>query len=263
MTTAELLKSIRSLVAYHKSCGVQHYRRSDALDAGLRLLETVGAEEQSRATKAVDSPSVDMTPAAPACGAGTVTIDELAAEIETCRLCELWQTRNVSTPGNGGPHPDLLVVGEWLKYHPEETSEALFGEQQDLMLSRMIAAIRLRSSEVFITNLIKCSVAQSGRPDANQIATCLGYLKQQIGLLAPRVIVTMGTTTSQALLDSSRPLIALRGRFHQFQVGDGAQIPLMPTFHPTYLLKNPEMKQPTWNDLQAVKKKLDEAPGTH
>lgn len=263
MTTAELLRSIKSLVAYHKSCGVEHYQRSDSFDAGLRLLETMGLEEQSRGEKVADSPAVDMAQTTPATGSGTVSIDELAVEIEKCRLCELCQSRKVSTPGKGGQHPDLLVVGEWLEHNSEETSEALFGDQQDLMLSRMIAAIQLHSSEVFITNLIKCSVAGSDRPDASQIATCLGYVKQQIGLLSPRVIVAMGTATSQALLGSSRSLIALRGRFHQFQLGDGAQIPLMPTFHPTYLLKNPEMKQPTWNDLQAVKKKLDEAPGKH
>jgi DNA polymerase len=120
----------------------------------------------------------------------------------------------------------------------------------------MIAAMELQPSQVFVTNLIKCSVPDSVRPDATQIATCFGYLKQQIGLLAPRVILTMGSVPSQTLLGSSRPLISLRGRFHQFQVGGGHNLELMPTFHPSYLLKNPEMKQPTWNDLQAVQKKI-------
>ena len=126
------------------------------------------------------------------------------------------------------------------------------------MLYRMIAAMNLQPSQVFVTNLIKCSVPETIRPDESQIGTCLGYLKQQITLLAPRVILTMGGPATQNLLGVSRPLIGLRGKFHQFRVGSGPQIPLMPTFHPSYLLNNPEMKQPTWNDLQAVQKKLSE-----
>jgi DNA polymerase len=114
----------------------------------------------------------------------------------------------------------------------------------------------LQPAQVFVTNLIKCAVSESIRPDEEQIDTCLGYLKQQIGLLAPRVILAMGSAASQTLLDTTRPLIDLRGRFHQYRVGEGPQIPLMSTFHPSYLLKNPEMKQPTWSDLQAVQKKL-------
>ena len=260
MTAAELLKSIRSLVAYHKSCGVAHYRHSESLESGLRLLETIGAEGLSEKEGAPPSPAAEKFPAAPKGGSDTNSLAELTKEIRGCRLCGLHQTRKISTPGHGGDHPDLLVIGDWLTHTTNDGDGALFGEQQDLMLSRMIGAMQIQPSAVYVTNLIKCSVPDSTRPDADQIATCLGYVKQQISLLSPRVIVTMGSGASQALLDSSKPLIALRGRFHSVTVGGRGQIPLMATFHPSYLLKNPEMKQPTWNDLQAVKKKLSESP---
>jgi len=197
-----------------------------------------------------------MTPEARPSPAGALTLAELAEEVACCRLCSLCQTRKVSTPGEGGANPDLLVVGDWLVSGPGGNSGSIFGEQQDQMLYRMIAAMELQPAQVFVTNLIKCSVPVKVRPDADQIAACLGYLTQQMALLAPRVILTMGSAPTQTLLGSSRPLISVRGRFHTFRAGEGRQIPLMPTFHPSYLLKNPEMKQPTWNDLQAVQKKI-------
>lgn len=148
------------------------------------------------------------------------------------------------------------MVGDWLARDQATGADTVLGEQQELMLSRMIGAINLDSSQVFITNIIKCSVDGSLRPDSSHIEACLSYLKQQIAVLSPRVICTMGAAPAQALLGSSLPLIRLRGRFHRYQMGSGQTFPLMPTFHPSYLLKNEEMKRPTWEDLQAVEKML-------
>ena len=258
MTTTELLKSIRSLVAYHQSCGIDYYQHSTSLREGLQQLERIAGKARKEDAKVSTQVSEELLEK-PGSTPHAVTIAELAEEITTCHLCSLCQTRKFSTPGEGGLNPDLLVVGDWLVSSPEGSSDSIFGEQQDQMLYRMIAAMDLQPSQVFVTNLIKCSVPESLRPDESQIGTCLGYLKQQIGLLAPRVILTMGGPATQTLLGVHRPLIGLRGKFHQFRVGGGPHIPLMPTFHPSYLLKNPEMKQPTWNDLQAVQKKLSEA----
>ncbi len=261
MTTAELLKSIRSLVAYHQSCGVNYYHNRGALEEGLQQLEHLAAEAGDEGATIERQRLSTTALGADKSGLDMLTIAELAKEIQSCRLCQLCETRKVSTAGKGGLRPDLLVVGDWLVHSSGTSGEALFGDQQDLMFSRMIGAIEMPQSGVFVTNLIKCSVADSCRPEASQITTCMSYLKQQITLLSPRVILTMGTAASQALLDSTRPLIALRGRFHQVKVGGGQTILLMPTFHPSYLLKNPEMKQPTWNDLQLVRKKLGEPGG--
>jgi DNA polymerase len=258
MTTAELLKSLRSLVAYHQSCGIDCYQRSASLSEGLQQLERMADHAHREAAEAATQVTVEPLEE-PGRAPGAVTIAELADEISACHLCALCQTRKVSTPGEGGLDPDLLVVGDWLVSSAEGSSYSVFGEQQDQMLYRMIAAMDLQPSQVFVTNLIKCSVPETLRPDDSQIGSCLGYLKQQIALLAPRVILSMGGPATQAMLGVSRPLIGLRGKFHQFRTGGGPDIPLMPTFHPSYLLKNPEMKQPTWNDLQAVQKRLNES----
>jgi uracil-DNA glycosylase family 4 len=260
--TAALLKSLRSLVAYHQSCGVVHYRTSTTLKSCLERLETLRVESTgqtspvSRGQAAGSGPEAAIIKSAESQGA-VVTIEELATEIVACTICPLHQGRKISTPGKGAAtRPALLMVGDWLVHDQATGVGTILGEQQEAMLTRMIGAINLDRSQVFITNLIKCSVEASLKPDSTHIEACLSYLKQQIAVLSPRVICTMGAAPAQALLGSSLPLIRLRGRFHQFQLGSGKTIPLMPTFHPSYLFKNEEMKRPTWEDLQAVQKLL-------
>jgi DNA polymerase len=262
MTAAALLKSLRSLVAYHHSCGVAHYRASATLKSCLERIEALRGEPSgptspvSRGQAAGSGPEASTVKPASPQGA-VVTIEELAAEIVACAICPLHRGRQISTPGKGATtRPALLMVGEWLVHDQEGGVSTILGEQQEAMLTRMIGAINLDRSQVFITNIIKCSVDGSRKPDSTHIEACLSYLKQQIAVLSPRVICTMGAAPAQALLGSTLPLIRLRGRFHQFQLGSGKTIPLMPTFHPSYLLKNEEMKRPTWEDLQAVEKLL-------
>jgi len=261
MGSAELLKSLRSLVAYHRSCGLEHYRYSEALISGLERFDSQNsASIEATRTAAVIRPTtespVQQEPASGDLSSVAVpTLEELAAEIRSCRLCPLHEGRKVSIAGAGGAKPRMLVIGDWL-VHDGAEEEALFGTRQDQMLVKMMAAMELDMSQVFITNVIKCSVAASLKPDSTHIGACLSYLSQQISVLAPEVICTMGAAPSQALLGSTLPLIRLRGRFHNYRTGADINIPVMPTFHPSFLLKNPEMKQSTWEDLQLIRKRL-------
>lgn len=256
MTTTELLKSLRSLVAYHHSCGIDHYRLCGSLKSSLQLLEGLADAHLHAGTTVAAAAPDGMVAKPPGLSDKAVTFDKLTEEIRRCRICPLHKTRKISTAGRGGAKPVLLVIGDWLVHDEDRNDGEIFGAAQDLMLARMMAAINLKPENVFVTNVIKCSVSDSYRADSTHVAACLSYLKQQIDLLTPQVICTMGTAASQSLLGSSQPLIQLRGRFHMFQGEGGRAIPVMPTFHPSYLLNNPEMKQPTWNDLQLVKKRL-------
>ncbi len=261
MTSVELLRSLRSLVAYHRSCGLDHYHAGGALNSCLDRLELLKSNSPVKAqpTPSPDAGNDSLTSERSAsdeqAAAPVPTLEALAAEINSCRLCPLHRGRKISTAGTGGSKPRLLVVGDWL-IHDSVDEEALFGSQQDRMLANMMAAIELETAQVFVTNVIKCSVDASLKPDSSHIGACLSYLKQQISVLTPQLICTMGAAPSQALLGSTLPLIRLRGRFHQYRAGGTVDIPVMPTFHPSFLLKNPEMKQSTWEDLQAIRKKL-------
>lgn len=124
------------------------------------------------------------------------------------------------------------------------------------MLSRMLEAIHLAPDDVFITNILKCGLPVSCQPIAANIHCCLSYLRRQIAVLAPEVICSMGTVATRALLDLPQSLSQLRGRFHLYTALDGKQIPLIPTYHPSYLLQAAEMKSETWKDLQLIEKKL-------
>jgi len=153
----------------------------------------------------------------------------------------------------------LMVVGDWLTVTAQSPVAAgdLFGKDQDMMLARMIEAIKLSPGEVFVTNVIKCSIAEMCQPTAEHIRSCSSYLDMQIELLAPELICSMGIIASRLLTSQARPLSQQRGHFYSYKTGSKARIPVMPTYHPTFLLQNPEMKQATWTDLQAIKQKLE------
>lgn len=257
MTRTQLLKSLRSLITYHQSCGIDYYHDTEHIRSGVKALDEFSDRESI--------PEISQTKPTPrsvshktesAVGAG-VSVEELAREIGGCRVCSLHESRKISTVGRGGAKPRLLIVGDWLVHDTRMRGSELFGIEQDLMLDNMIKAMNLDPGDVFITNIIKCSVDKPYRAVNEHLSACVSYLKQQISLLSPKVICTMGAVASQTLLNTTDSLIGLRGKFHRYVLADGIGIDVMPTFHPTYLLRNPEMKKPTWGDLLAVRKQLD------
>ncbi len=192
-------------------------------------------------------------------GRESVTLSDIAEEVAVCRACSLAGERLDTRAGAGGGRPvRLLVVGDWLRGDPEVQvpGGVQFGVEEDQMLMRMLAAINLQPDQVFITNAIKCVIPQSCQPGAEHIRTCLSFLHRQIVLLAPEVICLMGIAATRALLGLPQPLSKLRGRFHLFSAEDGRQIPVLVTYHPAFLLQNPEMKQAAWTDLQILGRQL-------
>ena len=258
MTRTQLLRSLRALVAYHRSCGIKYYPGGGYLRSGLQVPDRVPGSGPNPAP-ARPTPAAGPAHRTPDFRLQTAAhIDELCREIGRCRICALHLQRKITTPGRGGCHPRLLIVGEWLAHGDAPLQGAeLYGIEQDAMVGNMVTAMGLAPDDVFITNLIKCSVEPSYRGQADHLAACASYLKQQIALLRPRVICTMGTAAAQTLLDLDESVVNLRSTQHRYLLADGTGIPVMPTFHPSYLLKNPEMKRPTWDDLQAVRKLLD------
>lgn len=266
MTRVELLKSLRSLVNYHRSIGVEYYPDGDAVQSGLQSLDKVIAHTQGQTISApqigkISAQTGGKNDDSEKKQRKTATNGELEVEIRSCQSCSLFKSRSVATPGTGGSNPRLLIIGDWLTLPVNQPVDdhLLFGLEQDRMLAKMISAMGLGTDDVFITNMIKCSVPELVNPTTKQITTCSNYIKRQIAILSPRVVCTMGTIASQMLLGSSQSLIQLRGRFHSYRLDGGSEILVMPTFHPSYLLKNPEMKKPTWNDLQVIKKSFDQS----
>lgn len=253
MTGEELIKSLRAVMRYHLSCGISGYRGKEVLEASFGALEQLLVADRSDAPVSVSSADCPVSPA---------SLAEIVAEVAVCRNCELHRNRVIAVPGSGSPEPVLLIVGEWLAVPaggdvPIEPV-VQFGDDEDRMLERMTAAIGLTSADVFVTNVVKCAVLNEFRPTLAHASVCASYLKQQIEILAPTVICAMGTMACQILTGVARPLSTLRGKMFMYRLASGRQLPVMPTYHPTFLLQNPEMKRAVWSDLQTLAKTLRE-----
>lgn len=187
-----------------------------------------------------------------------VKLADIAAEVSSCHVCALHKERLYPVPGNGPDKVRLLLVGDWLSADDRGNLPPghLFGVLQDQMLSRMLLAINLSATDVYITNVIKCAVPRSCQPQATHVESCVSFLRRQILALLPEVICTMGTIAARAVLEKSQPLSGMRGQFHKYDVGNEQSIPVIATYHPSYLLQNPEMKQATWEDLQLLAKRM-------
>ena len=254
-TRNAFLSGLQAVLRYHNSIGISDYPRNDGIETFLRIstqLAEVGAQKKTTKAHPPARPkSVSIT-------RSPVKIDDIGAEVASCRACDLHKQRIYPVAGRGPDRIRLLIVGDWLS--ADERGDLppghLFGVAQDEMLSKMLVAINLSADDVFITNVIKCAVPGTCQPQAIHVQSCVSFLRRQIVALAPEIICTMGTVAARAVLEMAQPLSRLRGRFHAYEVKNEKTIPVIATYHPTYLLQNSEMKQATWIDLQLLAKKM-------
>lgn len=250
------LEQLRTLLKYHQSLGIENYPLSDELrqllDGALTMPEEGTDIVSPTAPAAQSATETSPSTAVPA------SMGEICEEVRECRSCALCRQRILPVCGLGGADQvKLLIVGGWLALSSSpESTNVLFGGEEDIMITRMLHAINLTEKEAFITNVIKCGIDTKVQPQAMHIDTCISYLERQIATLSPTVICTMGTVATRTLLKVRQPLSQLRGTFHDYRLNDQKTISLMPTYHPTFLLNSPEMKKPTWDDLQLIEKKL-------
>ncbi len=181
------------------------------------------------------------------------SLERIAAEISRCTRCPLHAGRTNTVPGQGCQRPEILFVGEAPGADEDRQGLAFVGRAGQL-LTKMIAAMGLSREEVFIANINKCRPPDNRAPTQDEMAACLPYLQRQIACLQPKVIIAMGATALNGLVEVPKGvgITKLRGTWLRFH-----GIDLMPTFHPSYLLRNPPAKRPVWEDLQAVLRRLN------
>jgi uracil-DNA glycosylase len=180
----------------------------------------------------------------------TETLDDIRRELEECRRCKLCKGRKNIVFGVGDPHARLVLVGEAPGREEDERGEPFVGEAGRL-LDRILFAMGLRREEVYICNVEKCRPPNNRDPEADEIAACEPYLQRQLAVIRPQVIVALGRFSAQTLLRSQEPIGQLRGIWHEYQGS-----PLMATYHPAYLLRNPIGKREVWEDMKLVQKRL-------
>ncbi len=183
----------------------------------------------------------------------------IAAEVAACTRCALSGTRTNTAFARGTPGAELMFVGEGPGAQEDREGAPFVGPAGQL-LDKMIAAMGFAPEEIYIANLVKCRAHEDGRdrkPGPDELAACMPYLEQQIELCAPKVIVALGATAVQALTGLGAGITKLRGTWRLYR----GTIPLMPTFHPAYLLRAPEMKRVAWDDLKQVMSHLKRPSG--
>jgi uracil-DNA glycosylase family 4 len=176
------------------------------------------------------------------------TLDELYRMTRDCRKCELWATRKNYVFGVGNPHATFMVIGEAPGADEDEQGEPFVGRAGQL-LNKILEAIGFKREDVYIANILKSRPPNNATPTLQQSEACKPYLKKQIALLQPKVILCVGRTAAQNLLGTNEAMGQLRGG----RVFDYEGIALMVTYHPAALLRNPHWKRPTWEDVQAAR----------
>lgn len=174
----------------------------------------------------------------------------VAAHVAGCRRCPLAAGRTHTVPGEGDPAARLMLIGEGPGATEDETGRPFVGRAGEL-LDSILSAIDLRREEVFIANVVKCRPPNNRKPLPDEMGACLPYLARQIALIRPAVIVALGGTAAEALLGARSSLGALRGTVHRL-----GGIPLIVTYHPAALLRNPHWKKPTWDDVRIARQLL-------
>jgi uracil-DNA glycosylase family 4 len=184
------------------------------------------------------------------------SLKTIAEAVESCTRCPLYKTANKGVPGAGAAKARLVCVGEAPGANEDETGLPFVGAAGNL-LTKILAAVELTREEVFITNVVKHRPPGNRNPTPNEIEACSPYLVRQLELIKPKVIVAFGTFAAQTLLNTKTPIGKLRGEVHRYH-----GIPLVVTYHPAALLRNPSWKRPTWEDVKLARRILDSAAGS-
>lgn len=196
--------------------------------------------------------SIDPPPMEALDELGRMSLDEVAERIRTTSCCQtLCPKRTNAVPGDGNPRARLVLVGE----APGATEDAQgkpFVGAAGRLLDSILEAIDVPRKEVYITNIVKCRPPQNRKPLPDEVASCIPYLWRQLAIIKPAVIIALGSTSAESLLGVKKSLGELRNKVHSY-----AGIPLIVTYHPAALLRNPNWKKSTWDDVRIARQLLD------
>ncbi len=258
----EIIANLKSYLEYLREMGIESMTAS---------------EERPKEVFLNSSPLPSMPP----------TLEEVRKELGDCRRCKLHRTRRTLVFGEGNKKATLMIIGEGPGYEEDVQGKPFVGRAGQL-LTKILQSIHLQREEVYITNIIKCRPPQNRNPEPDEIQTCYPFLLKQIHAIQPQIICALGTFATQTLLKTDAKITTLRGRFYEFtplespaihggdinkssiplaesslrhRKGEGkapsfltgfAGIKVVPTYHPAYLLRNPERKREVWEDMKKI-----------
>ncbi len=244
----DLTVRVRDLLRFHQRVGITNYPQKEHLQT-LFLSRSQNDAGPGQRPATTTPRRQDRNP--------QLSRTVIWQDIVDCEQCMNKVHRLGQVFGRGPDHPRLMVIGDLPRpavgVAPDEI---IFGTEEDNMLRRMMAAIKLSMDEVYVCNVVKC-VAVNGQPDKECARRCFFHLKREISTLRPAFILTMGESPAALLTGSSSPLVRLRGRFYSYAGAGSFPVRVMPTFHPHFLLQHAEMKQMVWQDLQMLQRQIN------
>lgn len=211
----------------------------------FEYLNDLGFAEQK-----VTSPAGSDVQNAKAAIPGGETLDAVFNDLGDCQRCGLGASRTKLVYGVGNPNARLVLVGEAPGREEDLQGEPFVGEAGRL-LDRILQAMGLHRDDVYLCNVLKCRPPNNRDPQPDEVATCEAFLVRQLAAIRPQVIIGLGRFAVHSLLKTNAPISKLRGEWQSYQ-----GIPLMPTYHPAYLLSNPEAKRDVWDDMKQVLRRL-------
>ncbi len=241
---AKILQQTRSLIAFHKDIGLS-YPLTPKIKNFLGSFGTdIGRKDKSLKKTAKKKQTVP--PIRPA-----IILSDVRRELGDCTRCPLHESRKHLIFGSKDvAQVPLFIVCDPPTRENEKSEKPISGEAEKLLL-KMIAAIGLNQENVYITNIVKCCPPEDRSATAQEIGTCQPFLVRQIEAVSPKIIYALGPLAGRSLLKTEAPLLRLRGKFHEFH-----GINLIPSYHPEFLLRHPDMKKPAWHDLQMIQRKI-------
>ena len=244
-STASIARSVAARILWEMEFGVSGYPQTTPSSTAIQAptaSPSKMSEKRAAAPPSVPPESSDTDPAA--------ALHALHSAIGDCTRCELHRGRTNLVFGEGNAHARLVFVGEGPGRDEDLAGRPFVGAAGQL-LDRIIEAMGLTRGDVYICNVVKCRPPNNRTPQESETNICGGFLRRQLAVIRPSVIVALGGTAATYLLGGPQAITRIRG---QFQTLDG--IPLRPTYHPAYLLRNPAEKRAVWNDMQRVMERL-------
>ena len=200
----------------------------------------------------ISLPSSEMEPEKPT-RSQVLTLEEVRKELGDCKRCKLHQTRRTIVFGEGNEKATLMFIGEGPGYDEDVQGRPFVGRAGQL-LTKIIQSINLQREEVYIANIIKCRPPQNRNPEPDEIQSCNPFLRKQIQVIQPKIICALGTFSAQTLLKTETKITALRGKFYDLE-----GIKVIPTYHPAFLLRNPDKKREVWEDMKKIAEWINNA----
>lgn len=210
------------------------------LKSYLEYLKGMGIENLPFSERVTSSPPFSMIP----------NLEEVRKELGDCQRCKLHRTRRLLVFGEGNAKARLMLIGEGPGYDEDVQGRPFVGRAGQL-LTKILQSIGLQREEVYIANIIKCRPPQNRNPEPDEIQSCYPFLMKQIQTIQPKIICALGTFAAHTLLQTDAKITSLRGR-----VFDLSGIQVFPTYHPAFLLRNPERKREVWEDMKRISEEM-------